>query len=181
MCLKILGLGWWGEGRTLLHTPGTNYIMILESVWRRARKQILSIKINNRRAEVRMSLWIIIVRKSWKRICICFRALEKLRKSAYGCNCGKGNEFNRLLLVPCEEKLLIGECAASAEYKVNVACKNNSALQWWYWEHSERKNSYACENLCAGSRTSKNGGTCSGSWRVEKDKNEFMEIREVKW
>ena len=41
----------------------------------------------------------------------------------------KGNEFNRLLLVPCEEKLLIGECAASAEYKVNVACKNNSALQ----------------------------------------------------
>lgn len=26
----------------------------------------------------------------------------------------KGNEFNRLLLVPCEEKLLIGECAASA-------------------------------------------------------------------
>lgn len=41
----------------------------------------------------------------------------------------KGNEFNRLLLVPCEEKLLIGECAASAEYKVNVACKNSSALQ----------------------------------------------------
>lgn len=41
----------------------------------------------------------------------------------------KGNEFNRLLLVPCEEKLLIGEWAASAEYKVNVACKNNSALQ----------------------------------------------------
>lgn len=30
----------------------------------------------------------------------------------------KGNEFNRLLLVPCEEKLLIGECAASAEYSV---------------------------------------------------------------
>ena len=29
----------------------------------------------------------------------------------------KGNEFNRLLLVPCEEKLLIGECAASAEYQ----------------------------------------------------------------
>ena len=38
----------------------------------------------------------------------------------------KGNEFNRLLLVPCEEKLLIGECAASAEYKVNVACKKTT-------------------------------------------------------
>ena len=34
----------------------------------------------------------------------------------------KGNEFNRLLLVPCEEKLLIGECAASAEYKCEL-CK----------------------------------------------------------
>ena len=35
----------------------------------------------------------------------------------------KGNEFNRLLLVPCEEKLLIGECAASAEYKCELCTK----------------------------------------------------------
>lgn len=75
---------------------------------------------NNSKEELKADLYMLL----------CIRKIEKVFSlSAYGCNCGKGNEFNRLLLVPCEEKLLIGECAASAEYKVNVACKNNSALQ----------------------------------------------------
>ena len=73
---------------------------------------------NNSKEELKEDLYMLS----------CIRKIEKVL-SCRLMDVTAGNEFNRLLLVPCEEKLLIGECAASAEYKVNVACKNNSALQ----------------------------------------------------